>query len=305
MRYPVGTMIGIYLTHYVTEQLPGYNDIAVECALSIKRVMQLDGDAARISIIYWTDSERLAQDLQARLPMIDLIRRDFGNQPYLMNEATRIAKERGDELFVCVHNDVKPSRGWLRNLVNDVRDAERKHGRARAIASPRYIPYHWGNFDTAAYRDPVFWDRLRPEVEPKVLSNKAMSDWCRAHGFTFDGELVVSPQKSYTTDDGHQLMMYCAAPQFFDEIGGCDETFTGRNYGDCDWGMRALQAGKKNLISQGTLLGHISGLTFFNPVRKQQLDDNADRFLAKWGPDVHRELRDGSIWKRLHREQSR
>lgn len=299
-------MVGIYVTHYVRRGLPGYNDMVVECASILQRVMKLDGDAATLTIVYWTDDEELDADLRARLPAgVDAVRRDSGSQTYLMNQATEIAKQRGDDLFVCLHNDVKPARGWLRNLVTDVRAAEMKYGRGNVIASPRYLPYHWGNPCPAAFKDPAFWDRIRPEVEAKVLSNAAMRAWCDKHGFSFDGDLVHSPRTSFTTDDGHALMMYCAAPNFFDVIGGCDESFVGTNYGDCDWGIRALRAGKKNLISQGALLGHISGLTFFHPTVRSELDDNDNRFIAKWDLSTFRELIDGSIWPRLHREQAR
>lgn len=292
--------VDVFVTHYVTDAIPGYNDVAVDCALSLHEVAQLDGDKYDLFVLYWTDSASCEADLRRRLPpRTTAVRCDSRVQPHLMNRATAIAKARGAEFFVCLHNDVRPSRGWLKNLVTDVRNADEEHGPASSIASPRYVPYHWIDPPPGAYRYPEFWDRIRPPAESKVLSIEAMRAWCEKHSIKFDGKHVVSPKKSSTTNDGHQLMMYCAAPSFFDTVGGCDETFTGLNYGDCDWGIRALKCGKKNLISQGSLLGHISGLTFFNPVVIRELDDNHQRFIAKWGIEMFRELQDGSIWRKL------
>ena len=297
-------MIELYVTHYVTDALPGYNDIAIDCVLNIRSATGDDEISYRIIVLYWTDSAACELDLWQRMPPdVELVRCESGVQPFLMNQATK--KARGADLFLCLHNDIRPARGWLRNIVADVRAAEAIHGRGNVIASPRYIPYHWLTPHPDAYKHPEFWARVSPDVEAKVLSRDAMRAWCAQHGFTFNGTHVISPETSYTTDDGHQLMMYCAAPEFFDQIGGCDESFAGLNYGDCDWGIRALQAGKKNLVSQGCLLGHITGLTFFNPEVANKLGDNHERFIAKWGRPLWDELQTGGVWTRLHREQIR
>jgi hypothetical protein len=293
-------MIDVFVTHYVTDAIPGYNDIAVDCTTTLQDVARLDGDTYNLFLLYWTNSKRCEDDLRERLPGgVVPVKCDSHVQPRLMNRATEIAKARGAELFVCLHNDVRPSRRWFKNLVSDVRDSDEEHGPGSSIASPRYVPYHWITPPPSAFRHPEFWERLRPPKESKVLSTEVMSAWCEKHSIKFDGRHVVSPKKSYTTNDGHQLMMYCASPTFFDAVGGCDETFTGLNYGDCDWGIRALKAGKKNLTSQGSLMGHISGLTFFHPLVHTGLADNHQLFISKWGLDMFRELQDGSIWRKL------
>lgn len=301
---PDSDRVEVYVTHYVTRALSGYNDVAVECLLDLAEASLGDKAPPRLFLLYWTDDPALEADLVSRVPRdVDLVRCASHVQPHLMNEATRLAREHGADYFVCLHNDVRPSRGWLDNLVGDVRRAEAVHGRGNVIATPRYLPFHWREPSAQSMSHPAFWDRLRPEACEKVLSPEAMATWCAGYGFRFDGRSVVSPAESYATDDGHQLMMYCAAPSFFDEIGGCDETFTGLCYGDCDWGIRALRAGKKSLTSQGALLGHLEGLTFFHPAVRAALDDNHERFISKWGLPTFEELQDGSIWKKLHRAQ--
>lgn len=295
-------MVELYITHYVSEELAGYNDVVIDCLWAIHEATVRDGVPYKLVVLYYASTDALENDLRDRLPdFAEAIRVESSVQPYIMNQATEHAKKRGAELFACLHNDIRPARSWLRNWVSDLHAGEAKYGYANVIASPRYIPYHWLAPHESAYKYPAFWDRIRPELEAKVLSRDAMAGWCARTRFGFDGRLVLAPEKSYLTDDGHQLMMYMCSPSFFDDIGGCDETFAGLNYGDCDWGIRALMAGKKNMISQGALLGHISGLTFFNPVVTNRLYDNHNHFIDKWGLAMFQELQSGRIWTRLHR----
>ncbi len=299
-------MIDVYVTHYVTDALAGYTDLVVEQVNWIREIT--DGPDYRLTVIFWTDSDACERDLRARMPSwVSLVRSDRGPrpdaQPALMNKATDLAKAAGSEVFVQLHNDARVSRGWLRRLVDDVRAGEARYGRGRVIVSPRYIPWHWVDPPPSAYLDASFWNRIRPPAEAKVLSAAAMAAWCRQYGFVFDGRAVESLATAAPTDHGHQLMMYAAAPEFFDTVGPCDESFVGVNYGDCDWGIRAMQAGKKNLQSQGCLIGHISGLTLFNPKCPGSQESNADRFIAKWGPALFAEMQTGALWLRLRREQ--
>jgi GT2 family glycosyltransferase len=292
-------MIDIFVTHYVAPELPGYNDLLVDTCGSIARELR-EGES-RLWVIYSTPSAEHAREIEERLSSARLIRSDSHVQPVLMNMAHEKAKKLGSEFFVCLHNDVRPARGWLRVLAEDLRQAEARYGRANVVMSPRYIPYHF--LEPSRLRYPEFWDRIRPPREPKVLDVASMREWCARHGFQFDIDEVVCPTSGASTDDGHMLMMYAGAPEVFDGIGGCDENFVGLNYGDCDWGIRMLMAGKRNMLSQRCLMGHISGMTFYHPEVIRELRSNDHLFIAKWGLDRWRELQDGSIWIRLHREQ--
>lgn len=297
-------MIEVYITHYVTEEIPGYNDLAVDCAHGILEATQGDGVPYQLIFIYWAANDELDADLRARMPpQVDLVRETHGLQQHLMNQSAVRAKANSAEFFVCLHNDIRPCPGWLRNLAIDLRTAEEKYGRASSVCMPRYIPYHWLEPHPDARASDQVWSRLDPRTEPKILTPEVMAGFCKQHGFEFNGRHVLCPETTFTTDDGHQLMMYGAAPEFFDEIGGCDETFIGVNFGDNEWGMRAIMAGKKNLISQGCIVQHIAGLTFNNPIVAVHFDDNHHRFIAKWGMDIYRQMQDGSLWTRLHREQ--
>lgn len=297
-------MIDVYVTHYVTEAIAGYNDLAIDCMHGILETTDRDGIEYQPIVIYYAETQRLADDLIARMPKrVKLVREYRSLQQHLMNRATSLARAREAEFFVCLHNDVRPGPGWLRNLVADLRAAEETYGRGNVVCSPRHPPYHWLEPHEDARASDQVWSLLRPSVEPKVLSRDAIVDYCTAHGFAFDGRHIVSPPHSFTVDHGHQLMMYAAAPEFFDDIGGCDESFVGVNFGDCDWGIRVLLSDKKNLISQGCLVQHVTGITFNHLDVRQHFDNNDLRFIEKWGVDWFRMLQDGSLWTMLQRLQ--
>jgi GT2 family glycosyltransferase len=98
-------------------------------------------------------------------------------------------------------------------------------------------------------------------------------------------------------------MMWIARPEFFDAVGLCDEEMRGINFDDSDWGIRALLANKRNLQSCTALIGHVEGLTFFNPKYTQAPVDNAQVFIKKWGREMFDEMQTGTLWVRLHKEQ--
>lgn len=310
-------MISLYVTHHVTAELDGINDILIDQLWRMR-----DVTAAPIFVACWTNEDRYLADIHSRLPPdVDVLVNDRpgrpDTQPSLRNLVVEHARASAScEAFVLLHNDVRLSRGCLRNLVRDWRHAEQKWGRHSSIVSPRFIPYHLTTPELEAVSDDSFWAQLA--ANPNVKSATEMAAWCRQWGFGFEqayrphviGE-VVAPDISETTDDGHQLMMFIASPRFFDDVGPCDEAYVGVNYDDCEWGMRALVAGKKNLQSTGALVGHIAGLSFklahgANGERREAWripGDNAQIFIAKYGRALFDEMQTGDLWTRLHREQ--
>lgn len=303
-------MIDIYVTHFLAEELSGgYNDMLIDQLIWMRA--HTAGDY-RMTVVYFSTSARHEEDLQRRIPpFVRLVRNDrLGRpdlQPSMRNKVTSLAKESRCEYFVLLHNDIRVSRNWLPCLIGDLRDAEQQYGPSSVIISPRYIPYHWAEPDSIARSHEKFWEALKNNVS--VLSPGRMADWCYQCGFTMDENVVVSRPSGTATDDGHQLMMFATAPSFFDAVGECDERFVGANYDDCDWGIRALQAGKWNLQSQSALVGHIQGMTFFNPAlprnERVSAEVNAQAFITKWGRGVFDEMQSGALWRRLHEEQRR
>jgi hypothetical protein len=303
-------MINIYVTHHVTEALDGINDILVDQLYRMLEILP-KSEHVKIHVVYWTNTQKYTDDLRRRTPGgIELVFNDrpgrADTQPGLRNKILDHARGAGCEAFMLLHNDVRVPRGFFEHLIGDWRRAEKKWGLSKAIVSPRYIPYHMTKPRPEAISNEPYWTNLQANV--CVKSSDEMRSWCRPWDLSFsdDGE-VICPDQSSTTDDGHQLMMFIAGPHFFDDVGPCDENFSGMNYDDCDWGMRALMRGKRNLQSTGALLGHISSLSFGPLVRTSawlaKAADNGKIFVAKWGQDLFDEMQTGQLWRRLHRDQ--
>lgn len=299
--------IHLYVTHYVTADLDGINDILID---QLWRMRDLTGSP--IFVVHWTNDPAYTADIARRLPPdVELVENDRpgrpDTQPSLRNKIIEHARASRCEAFVLLHNDIRLARGTLRNLVSDWRAAEGRWGHGKTIISPRFVPYHLTMPDPEAFEHATFWDDLA--INPNVKSAAEMATWCKPWGFTFDRGDMIAPEASEATDDGHQLMMFIAGPQFFDDVGPCDENFTGANYDDSDWGIRALLAGKKNLQSTGALVGHIGGLSFSHKRKGppaeiwRTIANNEQVFIAKHGQAIFDEMQTGQLWLRLHRDQ--
>jgi len=303
-------VIDIYITHHAPLEIAALDDVLVE---EVHWIRHVTPPGFRVTIIAWPE-ESVAR-LRDRLPHdVAVVANDRPGradcQPSMRNKVIDLALARPDcEAIVLLHNDVRPARGWLGHLVADWRVAEARWGRDRCVVAPRYIPYHLVEPLLSISIYPEIWDLLRstrPSWEA-IKTTDEMIAWCAKHGFLFDQDRreVICPPNSEVTDDGHQIMMFIASPHFFDVVGPCDETMTGSNYDDSDWGIRALLAGKKNLQSTGALVAHAQGLTFSLPAvqRRPPAISNADVFVAKWGRPIFDEMQTGQLWPRLHREQ--
>jgi len=315
-------MIDVYITHFVQPGHPhavGFNEILVD---QIRWMWMVDRVVYRTFVVFYGD-EAAETHLRSILPSsVALVKNDRPGrpdiQPSMRNKALDCARESGCEYMVLLHNDVRVAVSWLEALTRDIQHAESLWGRAGAIVSPRHIPYHYvmgpgrrfphatTMLDTQYLRTcEDFWGTLR--ATPRILSTNDMTGWCRAYGFAFDGLRVHCPAWTPPTPDGHQLMMWIARPAFFDDVGYCDENFTGINHDDQDWGIRALLAGKMNFQSQTALVGHIEGLTFYRLNSGPQLGErqsNVDLFIQKWGRAMFDEMQTGALWPRLRAQNS-
>lgn len=290
-------MVDVFVTHYVRESTPALNDITRDVVEEIETVTC---EPHRLTVLGWAETDELWRDLERKFsdaPGVRLVRNDRpgrpDTQPSQRNKVLDVARADGNEPFVLLHNDVRPARGWLERLLEDLRWAEDRWGVGSSIVAPRYIHFHRLIAPSAS------WALLQ-----KFKSSDQMREWCAQWQFPFDMERAVCPLWSAPTDNGHQLMMFAARPSVFDTVGGCDETFTGVNYDDSEWGMRALMSGKRNIQSQTALIGHIEGLSFrlakaLNPTNNEEV------FIAKWGQELFDELVSGRLWVRLHEEQQK
>lgn len=308
-------MINIYVTHYVTAALDGINDILIEQLYRmLKRIDRLPSkERARLYVAYWTDDEsKYGHDLRRRAPQgVEIFFNDRSGradtQPSLRNKVLDHARASGCDGFMLLHNDVRLARGCFDHLIADWRKAETKWGRWQTMVSPNYIPYHLTTPRPEAVSNTAFWDRLRSN--PSVKSKETMEAWCRKHDLDFKNGEVTCPKRSSLTDDGHQIMMFMTGRGFFDDVGPCDESYTGADFDDNDWGIRVLMRGKRHLRSTAALVGHLGSLSF-NPLRATsawlaKASDNRKVFIDKWGQAAFDEMQSGEIWRRLHRAQGK
>lgn len=289
-------MIEIFLTHYVRELAPMFNDITLDVAQEIENTTSTPH---RLTVLGWAETDDLWFDLERKLaavPGVRVMRNDRpgrpDTQPSQRNKVLDVARSDGDAPFILLHNDVRPALGLCDRMIADLNWAENRWGAGSSIVAPRYIPFHCLDAPGAA------WASLQ-----MFKTADQMAAWCAPWRFPFDGARVVCPEWAAPVDNGHQLMMFIARPSFFDTVGVCDEAFTGLNYDDSEWGMRALMDGKRNLTSQTALLGHIEGFSFgiAGPITPM---DNEAVFVAKWGRALFDELVSGRLWLRLHEEQA-
>lgn len=292
-------MVHVFVTHYARTATQALNDITTDVVTEIERVTDTPH---RLTVLGWAEDDATWFDLESKisiLPGVRLVRNDRpgrpDTQPSQRNKVLDVAKNEGNEPFVLLHNDVRPTFGWLDRLVADLFECERRWGIGSSIVAPRYIPFH-----RLSSASPV-WENVHA---PRFLRADEMANWCAQYGFHFDeiDQRVHCPSWKPPIDDGHQLMMFATRPSFFDAVGLCDEAFTGINYDDSEWGMRALMNGKRNITSQTSLVGHIESLSF-GAAGPMAPADNAQVFISKWGRELFNELDSGQMWERLHREQ--
>ncbi len=305
-------VIAVYITHFAVRDIISINDVLIDQLYKMRDTTPMD--RARLHVVMWTDDAACLEDVRGRAPAgVEVVLNDRAgrpdSQPSMRNKVLELARTSGCQAFVLLHNDVRPARGWLELLVRDWRWAEERWGRDSSVVSPRLIPYHLTapHPSSGVHADSDLWRSL-PAGRDVMLTDR-MVEWCRAQQpdeVRFIGGEVTCPESSSVKYDGRELMMFIASPRFFDDVGDCDESMTGFNYDDTDWGIRAFMAGKRNLQSSGSCVGHIGAFTLNikAPIsRERPRADNAALFVAKWGSAIWDEMHAGLLWPRLQREQ--
>lgn len=300
--------IQIFITHYINKDMIELNDVLIDEIIYMEKITHCPHDI--IVVYYCPDGDNSDKILYDRLPKnIKLVKNDRPGrpdiQPSLRNKIIDMANTTNP--FVLLHNDIRVSIGWLESLVAEIDNAEKRWGKGNVVISPRFIHYHTPYHIRIISDEFSNWSR---SYTGRILDANKMREWCKQWNFDFDnGNNVHSLNPVSITDDGHQLMMFISRKEFFvgnnntNGIGYCDESFSGTGYDDNDWGIRALMAGKKNLKSQSSLIGHIEGLSFGHKNIPSNTADNAKIFKKKWGDVIFDEMQTGQLWIRLHQIQ--
>ena len=237
-------------------------------------------DLSRTSVVMWTDDPVCLVDLRRRVPSsVAIVMNDRPGrpdaQPSMRNKAIDLARASGCEAFVTIHNDVRPARGWLPLLVDDWREAEKRWGKRSSVISPRLIPYHVTppHPESGVRADSDLWTKKLPTGRDSMSTEQIERGAGRSRRMRFGSGMVKCAARRIEDPlrrpRAHDFM---ASPHFFNDVGGCDETMTGVNYDDTDWAIRAYQAGKRNLQSKGSLIGHVGAFTLTMGHRPRRID---------------------------------
>jgi hypothetical protein len=209
------------------------------------------------------------------------------------------AVDRAEDVFVLLHDDCKPLKGFLRNFVVELEWCESFFGKP-VIICPTQLPYlvpksvqeHYPQLKHSA-------NLFTCQEEYKKFCNKygvPLQDNEPVCHFPYCG--LVQRSATPITDDGHQLMLFCTRKTTMEMVGPCED-WDGKDFDDVDWGLRALMKGVKVLQSHTTYVMHLQGLTFSTLNRPS----NAERFIKKWGREFFDRVQDGSKWIELHDSQ--
>ncbi|MBW2561961.1 MAG: glycosyltransferase [Deltaproteobacteria bacterium] len=299
--------VQIFITHYETTRpdrhgmVKPYSLLLKNTIKSVKRHTVHPDYEIVVVYNYDTreDSRRLEKSVQ---PDVKLLHNRRGKSYQSAVNLAHLTAET--KYFVLLHNDVKVPHGWLRNLLIEIKNAE-KQFKTPCMISPSYLDYLIEDEDR---KHPFFW-HLHEAGRAKFP--KEMEEYCKRYNIPFQNGYVyckspyegpVELEGTPVTDSGATIMMHIANSRWH-EVGGLfDESMCGFGFADADWGIRALLNGAKHLVSHTVFFMHISGVT----TTEHRFEvNNVEIFRRKWGEEILQKYLDGSIWPELHGRQRR
>ena len=286
--------VQVFILHWARKApiIYPWNDILLNC---IKAVQRFTKYPYEIVVIHDCDPEYL-EDLKERCPS------DVRLEEDTRRKGTSGARNMSIDLaetkyFTLIDNDMRVPRGWLTNLVTEIKSAERYFG-APCIIRPLFLPY--------LEEFPIMAGDYG-----NVIPLNEFVDYCKEHDVPCTEEGVVLCKEPYkgsirsggsiVTDNGWSLSVWIANRKAFDYIGYSDEEMHGWWGEDCEWAIRALKTPVKLLETSSVFIQHVMGITS-GPTKNMRIQ-NSDVFLEKQGREILDEVVSGEIWSRLHREQ--
>jgi GT2 family glycosyltransferase len=276
----------IFILHWSSTTHIYPNQFTLEAIRSIQELT--DGSYEIIVVDNYSDDEAV-NDLMAKLPSDVVFVKNDRPSRSVNSGRNKIWSLVDADYFAVLHTDVRVSKGWLRNMLAELKMAEEKYQKP-CVISPLHVPYFIS--DNSLYRR--FSSHFTVDTQEKLEA------YCKS-SCSFENGHVSCKAYGFYTDDGHQLMIFLASKSFRDRVGEWDEQYVGGCYDDCDMGMTAILKGCKNLQSQTVYIQHLQGVSIgFGALQNQGI--NAERFIEKWGKETFDELATGYLWKKLHRE---
>jgi GT2 family glycosyltransferase len=275
----------IFILHWSSNTHIYPNYFTLEAIRSIKELT--DGSYEIVVVDNYSDDDTV-NDLMAKLPSDVVFLKNDRPSRSINSGRNKIWSLVNTDYFAVLHTDVRVSKGWLRNMLAELKTADEKYQKP-CVISPLYLPYFVSDNRT--------YQRFSQHFTVDTLEK--LEAYCSSSGVGFQNGNVVCQPSGFYTDDGHQLMIFLASKSFKDKVGEWDEQYLGSGYDDCDMGITAILKGCKNLQSQTTYIQHLQGAS----IGVGQLQDsgiNQQRFIDKWGKEWLDKM--GDVWIRLHRE---
>lgn len=279
--------VQISIFHYAEDNQLYFNDVLV---MLVNSVRELTDYPYKLNIVDNQMQPKARKDLESKLPDIEIInvpKHDPLCGPAGLNTAIVNNKE---DYLVILHTDLLVSWNWLSCWVQNIINAELKYG-VPCASTCLLLPYP-ANEGTKN----IPWglsEGCKPENIEKFLnvSNIPCKKWRNLP--------IAISNAGVVTDTGHQLGLYIASKEFWEEVGLHDETMTG-TLDDLDMGIRTLITRCRLLISEKVWLHHIGAL---HQSTGCFLNRDPAPFIRKWGVEVLKKLEDGSLWIALHKKQ--
>ena len=201
-------------------------------------------------------SRRMAELASERIRVIrNETRRSFSENNNLA------AREASGRWLCLLNNDTLVTAGWLRGMVRVMRRA----GDIGVLGNRHLFP------DTGLLHHCGM--ALDPDGHPTHLHPHAAPDLSAA---------MVERDVPLVT-----FACVLIERSFFTELGGLDEAYR-NGYEDCDFCLRAVEAGRRIVYTPASTIYHYGQQT---PGRKTYNDDNWRRFEDLWGGKLERSLR--------------
>jgi GT2 family glycosyltransferase len=280
----------IFILHWSSTAHIYPNQFTVEAIRSIQELT--DGSYEIIVVDNYSDDDAV-NDLIAKIPSDVIFVKNDRISRSVNSGRNKIWSMVDADYFAVLHTDIRVSKGWLRNMLAELKMAEEKYQKP-CVISPLYLPYF--------ISDQSLYDRFSSHFTVNTLEKlEARCKSCR--GVSLENGRVSCGSYGFYTDDGHQLMIFLTSKRFRDKVGEWDEHYVGGCYDDCDMGMTAILKGCKNLQSQTVYIQHLQGVSIgFGALQDEGI--NAEAFRKKWGEDTFNKLQTGRLWIDLHNRGS-
>jgi len=279
----------IFILHWSSTTHIYPNQFTLEAIRSIQELT--DGSYEIVVVDNYSDDEAV-NDLMAKLPSdVVFVKNDRASRS-VNSGRNKIWSLVDADYFTVLHTDVRVSKGWLRNMLAELKMAEEKYQKP-CVISPLYLPYFISNQS--------LYDRFSSHFT--VDTHKKLEAYCKScRNLSIENGHVSCGSYGFYTADGHQLMMFVASKWFRDTVGEWDELYDGANYDDSDMGLTAILKGCKNLQSQTVYIQHLQGISVgFGHLYG---GTNQRRFIEKWGKETFDKLRGGQLWIDLHKDEN-